>query len=232
MMRRPVVLVHGAFRGGWAWRDVRRILQAAGVETFAPSLTGAGERVHLLNADIGLDVWARDVSNLLWAEDLNGAVLVGHSQGGLVIQAAAELAPERIARLIFVDAPILKQGESAFDLLQAEFDAPLQRPDLNALLQPRLIEPGDGVSADYARWANERLTPSPVRPGFDAVMIERSAGLPRQIVFCAETPSTYPAAIARRRCDRDGVTYQLLNAPHDCLHTHADELARLILDHV
>ena len=83
------VLIHGAFRGGWSWQRVRRLLQAAGHEVFAPSLTGAGERVHLSNADVTLETWINDVVKLLEYEDLREVLLVGHSQGGVVITAAS-----------------------------------------------------------------------------------------------------------------------------------------------
>ena len=88
------VLVHGAFTGGWHWQRVRRHLQKAGHEVYTPTLTGAGERGHLLSRDIRLAVHVKDVTSLLFHEDLHDVVLVGHSYGGVVITAVAEQAAE------------------------------------------------------------------------------------------------------------------------------------------
>ena len=69
------VLLHGAFRGGWSWQKVRRILQSKGIEVFSPSLTGAGENVHLLSPEITLQIWVNDIVNLLKSEDLSNVIL-------------------------------------------------------------------------------------------------------------------------------------------------------------
>src|SRR5689334_15631432 len=111
------LLVHGAWHGGWCWRRVVPLLRAAGHEVFTPTLTGLGERVHLLTRDVGLDTHAQDVIGVLEYEDLRDVVLVGHSYGGMVITAVAERAAERLAHLVYLDAFVPRDGQSQMDLL-------------------------------------------------------------------------------------------------------------------
>ncbi|NJM52877.1 MAG: alpha/beta hydrolase [Blastocatellia bacterium] len=132
----PFLLLHGAFRGGWAWQKVRRILQNRGHEVFAPSLTGAGEKAHLLSPEITLEIWIKDIVNLLNCEDLDNVTLVGHSQGGIVIQAVAEAITERISKLIFIDAPVLQDGECAVDVLPKSVRERFGETPKNALIPP------------------------------------------------------------------------------------------------
>jgi pimeloyl-ACP methyl ester carboxylesterase len=112
------VLVHGAWHGGWCWRHVRSFLKEH--EVFAPSLTGLGERKHLARADIDLDTHIADIVQLLEMEDLRDVILVGHSYGGMVVTGAADRAPERIARLVYLDAFVPEDGKCALDYVVPE----------------------------------------------------------------------------------------------------------------
>ena len=111
------VLVHGAWHGGWCWNAVARILRAHGHQVFTPTLSGLGERSHLLSKAIDLGVFIQDVVNVLEYEDLTGVVLVGHSFGGLPITGAADRVPQRIRQLVFLDAVVLEHGQTAFSRL-------------------------------------------------------------------------------------------------------------------
>src|SRR6201994_4857642 len=80
--QRTFVLVHGAWHGGWCWRRVADLLEKQGHKVFTPTLTGLGERSHLMRADISLDTHIADVVNVIKWEDLHGICLVAHSYGG------------------------------------------------------------------------------------------------------------------------------------------------------
>ena len=95
------VLVHGAWHGSWCWKRVRRALQAAGHEVFTPTLTGVGERSHLLSQEINLDTHIHDVVNLIQWEELSDVILCGHSYGGFVISGAADRIPDKIRALVY-----------------------------------------------------------------------------------------------------------------------------------
>ena len=105
------VLVHGAWGGSWCWKRVRKALQALGHEVFTPTLTGVGERSHLLSPQVNLDTHIDDVVNLIQWEELSDVVLCGHSYGGCVISGVAERIPDRIGALVYLDAFVLKNGQ-------------------------------------------------------------------------------------------------------------------------
>src|ERR1700680_4061392 len=97
------VLIHGAWHGSWCWARVRRLLTTEGHEVFTPTLTGVGERSHLLSRDRALDPHVADVANLMIWENLRDIVLVGHSYGGIVIRHVADRMPDRIRSLLYLD---------------------------------------------------------------------------------------------------------------------------------
>jgi pimeloyl-ACP methyl ester carboxylesterase len=111
------VFVHGAWGGGWDYKQMESLLEAAGHCVYRTTLTGLGEKVHLANPQVNLETHIQDVVNVLTFEGLTGIVLVGHSYGGMVITGVAHRVPERIARLVYVDAMLPVDGESAFDLM-------------------------------------------------------------------------------------------------------------------
>src|SRR3954462_15620339 len=80
--RKTFVLVHGAWHGGWGWRGVADILESNGHKGYTPTLTGVGDRSHLLSKDIVLDTHITDLVNLFKWEDLKDVTLAAHSYGG------------------------------------------------------------------------------------------------------------------------------------------------------
>jgi pimeloyl-ACP methyl ester carboxylesterase len=114
------VLVHGAWHGSWCWKRVRKALQAEGHDVFTPTLTGVGERSHLASPQVNLDTHVADVVNLIRWEELSDVVLCGHSYGGCVITGVADRVPERLRALVYLDAFILENGQSLFDVLPPE----------------------------------------------------------------------------------------------------------------
>src|SRR3954464_8697480 len=109
------VLVHGAWHGSWCWQRVRSALQALGHQVFTPTLTGVGERSHLLSTQVDLRTQILDVVNLIRWEGLNDIVLCGHSYGGFVVSGVADELPERVRSLVFLDAFVPENGESLAD---------------------------------------------------------------------------------------------------------------------
>lgn len=110
------VLVHGGWCGGWWMSRVASALRHQGADVFAPTLTGLGERAHLASPEIGLSTHVRDVLGVLHYEDLRDVVLVGHSYGGAVVTGVADRARDRLRRLIYMDAFVLKDGQSLQDV--------------------------------------------------------------------------------------------------------------------
>jgi pimeloyl-ACP methyl ester carboxylesterase len=120
---KPVfVIVHGAWGGSWAFRKVDSLLREKGAVVYRPSLTGLGERVHLASPSVGLSTHIEDVVNTILFEDLHDIVLVGHSYGGMVITGVADRVPDRIRKLIYLDAFVPNDGESVLSLTGARGD--------------------------------------------------------------------------------------------------------------
>jgi pimeloyl-ACP methyl ester carboxylesterase len=125
--RPPFVLVPGACLGGWAWRDVARELRAAGHEVHAVTLTGLGDRVHLARPEIDLDAHITDVVSLLDVEELERAVLVGHSYAGIVITGVADRRPDRLGAVVWLDSSPVPDGIAIVDALSPEQRARQER---------------------------------------------------------------------------------------------------------
>jgi pimeloyl-ACP methyl ester carboxylesterase len=129
------VLVPGFWLGGWAWKDVAKLLREKGHEVFPVTLTGLGERVHLANQETNLDTHVADVINLIKYNELEDVYLAGHSYGGLVITQIADQIPEKLAKLIYVDSAPLPDGAALINFYQ-----PAQR----AVFEKSVAEQGDG----------------------------------------------------------------------------------------
>jgi pimeloyl-ACP methyl ester carboxylesterase len=214
------VLIHGAFRGGWCWRDVAPLLEAAGHDVHAPTLTGCepGTAVGDRPA-VSLRTWADDVQRVMVQGDLHDAVLVGHSQGGVVALAAAGIDAARIGQVVLLDAPVPEYGQSAADVLPAELrEAWGPPPPLDAWLDPRPVG-GEEWSGreELAAWVNELLVPNPARPGFDALELLDPAAqsITRTYLFCSRTPPMFPPAVSRARLEAAGVPFTVIEGAHD-----------------
>jgi pimeloyl-ACP methyl ester carboxylesterase len=114
------VLVHGAWHGSWCWQRVRSALRKLGHEVFTPTLTGVGERSHLLAQDVDLETHTLDVINLIRWEELSDVVLCGHSYGGMVVTGVADRIPQRIRSLVFLDAFVPENGQSLADFVPVD----------------------------------------------------------------------------------------------------------------
>jgi pimeloyl-ACP methyl ester carboxylesterase len=157
------VLVHGAWHGAWCWRRVTRLLGRDGHEVFAPTLTGLGERSHLLTPGIDLDTHVLDVANEIKWQELKDVVLVGHSYGGMVISGVAERMEKAIAAFVMLDAFFPETGEALIDLsagpVQDAFLA-AQRSGATSL-PPRSAAAFKVNDADRA-WVDAQCTPQPI----------------------------------------------------------------------
>ncbi|WP_300678088.1 alpha/beta fold hydrolase [Nocardioides sp.] len=224
------VLVHGAFRGGWAWRRVRRHLSAAGHDVYAPSLLGAGELAPQIGAVTGLDVWVDQVAALIELEDLDDVILVGHSQGGLVTTSVAARIPERIAALVHLDAAVPEPGWRAVDLTPG--GAPATLPPRTAVVPPSPVleaEHGGEHNAVTAAWLAARTTPSPVAVALDPVPAV-PAEVPEHFVFFTDTPAGYPAGVVRARLASASHPFRLIDAGHDAPLSDPIVVAALLLE--
>lgn len=122
MKKIPTFLfVHGACHGGWCWKELVPLLQPQINKIYTPTLTGCGERIHLLTRDITLQTHIDDIVNVIRYEDLNNVILIGHSYAGLIIPAVYEAVSDRINQLVFLDSYIPASGKTGFDILEPQY---------------------------------------------------------------------------------------------------------------
>ncbi|MFG1972511.1 alpha/beta fold hydrolase [Nonomuraea fuscirosea] len=234
------LLVHGAWHSGECWKRVVPLLEAAGHRAFAPSLTGYGDQAHLLGPEVGLDTHVADVVRLITEEDLTEVVLVGHSYAGLVISSVAGQVPDRIAELVYLDAMVPEDGESAEDVMPVTRQlielAAASGDGWRVPPMPELPPPAGlfGVTdpADVA-WLRTMLSDQPVRCLQEPVRLGGPAAraIPRTHIHCTVGK---PEGVVRRpvpEVQPNGRPAQVWELPtgHDCMITMPAELTDLLL---
>jgi pimeloyl-ACP methyl ester carboxylesterase len=158
------VLVHGAWHGAWCWRRVARLLTREGHEVFTPTLTGLGERSHLLAPDVGLDTHILDVANEMKWQGLKDVVLVGHSYAGMVISGVAERMEKAIAAFVMLDAFFAENGEALIDLaVPAVRDGFLAAVRDGATSVPPRSAAAFKVNEADRAWVDAQCTPQPLQ---------------------------------------------------------------------
>jgi pimeloyl-ACP methyl ester carboxylesterase len=198
------LLVPGAWLGGWCWKHVDLDLRASGHRVVPATLTGVGERAHLLSREIGLDAHVSDIVGLFEYRDLHDVILVGHSYGGTVITGVAERVPDRILRLVYLDASAPRDGESNDDVIG---------PAMAAQLRASAMSEGEGWKVPPApyvirrlsghplrEWVAARLTPHPLRPFAEPVRLSspEAAALPRAFIQTTQS-DLYDGLMTRAR---------------------------------
>jgi pimeloyl-ACP methyl ester carboxylesterase len=225
-----IVIVHGAWGGGWEWAQVARHLRQAGHEVFTPTLTGLGDRSHLGRDEV-VDVVTHvaDVQATLEFEELTDVVLCAASYGGMPVTGAAPLVADRVRLVVYVDALVPEPRQSALDLLPAEFGetvrsglaefGPTWRVPLPQGLRDTLVPEGslpDAVRAAYL----DRLVPHPAASFASPLAAAAWVGAPRAFVRCvggrlAEAYGEDPIERCAARARSEGWAYRELTAPHD-----------------
>lgn len=234
------VLVHGAWHDGRSWNRVAPLLTAEGHRVFAPSLTGHGEKVHLLSPEVGLTTHTDDVIGLILEHALNDVVLVGHSYAGMVISNVANHVPERISSLVYVDAMVPTHGENAIDVMpltQVMIDSaadsahPWRIPPLPEYAAPLGLF---GVTdPDDIAWLRSTLTDESVLCFQQPAEMDNpaQASIPRTHILCV---GNEPEGVARRPIPKlqpngEPSRVRTINTGHDAMITRPAELGALLL---
>lgn len=193
------VLVHGGGHGGWCYQRVSRLLLMAGHEVYAPTMTGVGERSHLVGPHVDLSLHVKDIAAVLHYEDLRDVILVGHSYGGMVITGVGGMAPDRIGKLVYLDAANPKNGQSLVDVAGPAIE--MARPAgqvVDGVEMVLLPSPEAGMfygvtdPADLA-WMAGRLTGHPWKCFEQKLELRDEAGyakIPQYHIVCTSTLAT------------------------------------------
>jgi pimeloyl-ACP methyl ester carboxylesterase len=226
------VLVHGAWHGGWCWSRVAALLRARGHRVFTPTQTGLGERAHLMSRDITFETFTQDVAGVLEAEELEDVVLVGHSFGGIAISGLVDRMPERVRRLVYLDARILENGQSPMDGSPlAEERRRVAEAASGGLFLPAPAPAAFGVpEGPDADWLRRRMTPHPFSVFCSTLSLAGPVGngRPCTYLFCND-PVYAPLEQSRRWAQgRPGWQWAEIATGHDAMVTAPAALARML----
>jgi len=194
--RATFVLVHCANAGAWIWKKVIPLLRAAGHDVYATTATGMGDRIHLADPNINLDVYISDVVNLMKYEELTNVTLVGWSYGGRIITGVAEQAADRISSMVYLDAAVPGDGQTGYDDYTDEGIGYEYRTGAEAgwpgfeVIHAGVEEGIRSLTKDPAdvEWVLSKVTPQPMATHSQPVKLgnPEAAALPRIYIVCTE----------------------------------------------
>jgi pimeloyl-ACP methyl ester carboxylesterase len=229
---RTFVLVHGACHGGWCWRRVANRLEARGHRVFTPTLTGLGERSHLLNRDIDLDTHIADIVNVFRWEDLTDACLVVHSYGGWPGSGALEQIGDRVSSIVWLDAQLPHDGQCGMDTAN-----PRNRADMQAAIEqgaPARPAPKAeffGVNERDRAWVDAKTTAQPIGVSLQPIRLTGARERVAKKLYI-RAPSFEQAAFdkAYAECKADPSWQTLVtDAGHDVMIDAPEWLADILL---
>ncbi len=228
------VLVHGAWHGGWCWDKVKEKLSAQGNDVYTPTLSGMAEKKDQLDGTIDLNTHIQDIIDLIVKEDLHHVILVGHSYAGLVISGVADKIPERLDKLIYLDALLAENGQSAFSVNPKESQEVFLKTAMDhdkGLSIPPPSSTWFGVSDSAAiKWTDERLTSQPYKTFSQPLVLKHPYGNHLPLTYIACTNPELPVLIkfAEKAKNNEAWKYFELKTGHDAMVTIPVELAELL----
>ena len=230
MKRRIFLVAHGAWYAGWAWRKMHPLMTAAGHRLITPTYTGLGEREHLANPSIDLETHIQDLLGVIKFERLEELVLIGHSYGGMVATGVADRVPERISRLIYLDAFVPQDGQAMIDLLSTEAAARLREAVQNGdgwRLASNPVPPD--TSPEDRTWLEALRLPQPVKT-FQTPLRLRNGDtrIPRTYVYCTRVSAADPFRPFAERAKREQWDYHELDSSHSAHVTAPEALLALL----
>ena len=231
--RKTFVLVHGSSAGGWCYRRVADLLEKAGHKVYAPTLTGLGERSHLMSGLITLDTHITDVVNVIRWENLEDFVLVGHSYGGWIISGVAEQVEGKISSIVFLDAFMPENGQRVLDTnsprSRAEIEQAQKKAEVSRPAPPASVWK---VNEKDRPWVNEKFTAQPIGVAFTPVRLTGARDrVPRKTYVRAkgyENPN-FESYYAKVKSDRSWRTYEM-HCGHEVMIDMPERTAEFLLE--
>jgi pimeloyl-ACP methyl ester carboxylesterase len=228
--QKTLLVCHGAWSGGWSWKKMFPLAEAAGCRLVVPTYTGLGEREHLAHPGIDLETHIQDILGVVKFEDLSDVILLGHSYGGMVATGVTDRIRHRIRQLIYLDAFVPCHGQSLLDLNEPA------RPTMEALAKsgdswrvPPNPTSSDTADADL-EWLSKRRVPMPLKC-FQMKLTLRHGepAMPRSYIYATRIPpaDTF-GQFARRARSEPGWRYFEIDASHSPNVTAPDALMKVL----
>jgi pimeloyl-ACP methyl ester carboxylesterase len=231
--RKTFVLVHGAYHGGWCWRRVADILEAHGHKVYAPSLTGNGDRSHLMSKDISLDTQIADIANLVTWEDLHDICLVAHSFGGWPASGALEKIHDRVGAIVWLDAFKPEDGQKGTDFISAfsrkAMEDAMARGEAGR--KPPPAKTFSKSAKDYA-WIDSKLSPQPNGPAMQVIRLtgKRETIAKKTYIRAPSYPqAAFDKAFAECKADKTWRTYIYEDTGHDVMIDRPEWVADVLM---
>lgn len=230
--KKTFLLVHGAWHGGWCYSLVDNVLTAKGHKVFRPTLTGLGERSHLLSKNVTLDTHIADVVNLIEWENLNDVVLCGHSYGGWVIGGVVERVLPRISSIVFLDAYIPENGRAFIDVFPRKTRIAIKTLLRNGAVSipPPSIR-SYGLTAPLQAWVESKLTPQPIHTWVQKITLSGALNrVPKKTYIWASRRGHSPFRVTytRLKSRPSWRTYRIPSG-HDAMIEMPERLAEILL---
>jgi len=231
--QKTFVLVHGTWHGGWCWRRVADGLEQKGHKVFTPTLTGVGDRSHLMTKDVNLTTHVTDVVNLVKWEDLKDIVLVGHSSAGFVITQAAEQIGPQVASIVYLDAFVPSPGDSLIALAnpgpRKALEDAVARGDLVAKPVPAKAF---AVNEKDQPWVDGKCTPHPLAAVTEKVTAADAREKIARKTYIRATSFNSPVfdqTLARMKTAPGWKTYEVASG-HDVMVDQPGRLVEILLE--
>jgi pimeloyl-ACP methyl ester carboxylesterase len=231
--RHTFVLVHGAWHGGWCWRRVADILEGRGHKVYTPTLTGLGERSHLMTSSINLDTHIADIVNIFKWEDLNNAVLCGHSYAGWVVSGAIEYVQPQVSSLVFLDAFVPEDGQTGFDIAPEPNHTSIEQAiRTGAISRPAPPAESFRVNPKDRAWVDGKMTPQPLGVALQKIKMTgaRDRVPKRTYIRALNYPSPrFDQYLANAKANKGWRTYEVPSG-HDVMVDMPERLAQILVD--
>lgn len=225
----PTLLIsHGAWSAGWVWKKMHPRLRVKGHHLLTPTYTGVGERIHLAHPDITLDTHIQDILNVIHFEDLDDIILVGHSYGGMVATGVADKVPEKIRKLVYLDAFVPRDGQAVFDLVPQEAAKAMRKAAVDGWRLPPNPSPLDTPKEDLA-WITPRRVHQPIKTFEQPIRLTGAVEkLARTYIYCQIPSAGDPFRRFLERAWREGWPHHEIASSHNPHVTVPDVLTQLL----
>jgi pimeloyl-ACP methyl ester carboxylesterase len=232
-VRKTFLLVHGSWHGGWCWRRVADFLEKNGHKVYTPTLTGLGERSHLMSGLITLDTHVTDVANVIKWENLDNIVLVGHSYAGFVVSGVAEKSLPSIGSIVYLDAFLPDNGQRVVDLTPPELRAiTLAAATKNEVGRPVPPAKMFNVNEQDRPWVDSHMTPQPTFVSLQPIALTGARDKIVKKTYIRATLSPNPlfdSYVERLKSDPTWKTFAVPSG-HDVMVDMPDRLSEILLE--